>query len=91
MVGRYIPYSRVEHCKFVILISLKDWPTCPHYFYKLNVGMVAKTESYQRVRETFTKLEQEYVHIIEQNGGMNQESMERDSVRSLMLLVKLKT
>ena len=71
--GGYIPYSRVEHCKFITADSVCWIGTSnmsKDYFYNSrNVGVVIENGKFtQRVRDIFYKSwNSEYAHKIEEN------------------------
>ena len=72
--GGYIPFARVEHCKFITADSV-CWIGTSNmsmdYFYKSrNVGVVVENGKFtQRVRDIFFKSwNSEYAHKIEENG-----------------------
>jgi len=72
--GGYIPFARVEHCKFITADSLCWIGTSnmsKDYFYKSrNVGVVIENGKFtQRVRDIFYKSwNSTYAHKIEENG-----------------------
>jgi len=72
--GGYIPFARVEHCKFITADSVCWIGTSnmsKDYFYKSrNVGVVVENGKFtQRVRDIFYKSwNSEYAHIIEADG-----------------------
>jgi phosphatidylserine/phosphatidylglycerophosphate/cardiolipin synthase-like enzyme len=72
--GGYIPYARVEHCKFIVADSLCWIGTSnmsKDYFYNSrNVGLVVENGKFaSRVRDIFYKSwNSEYAHPIEPNG-----------------------
>lgn len=72
--GGFIPYARVEHCKFITADSL-CWIGTSNmsydYFYESrNVGLVVESEKFtQRARDIFYKSwNSEYARAIESNG-----------------------
>lgn len=72
--GGFIPYARVEHCKFITADST-CWIGTSNmsygYFYESrNVGLVVESEKFtQRIRDIFYKSwESEYAYPIEPNG-----------------------
>ena len=72
--GGFIPFARVEHCKFITADST-CWIGTSNmsydYFYESrNVGLVVENGKFtQRVRDIFYKSwNSEYAHPIESNG-----------------------
>ncbi len=72
--GGFIPFARVEHCKFITADSV-TWIGTSNmsydYFYESrNVGLVVESEKFtQRVRDIFYKSwNSEYAHPIESTG-----------------------
>lgn len=72
--GGFIPFARVEHCKFITADSV-TWIGTSNmsydYFYESrNVGLVVESGKFtQRVRDIFYKSwNSEYAHVIESTG-----------------------
>ena len=72
--GGFIPYARVEHCKFITADNV-TWIGTSNmsydYFYESrNVGLVVESDKFtERVRNIFYKSwESEYAHSVEANG-----------------------